>query len=332
MSEDKTTSQSSDRVLSGSIRRQAVEEVDAPLKRYYALDIYQLRPGGYPSRLDFIASSGAIIYRENYPRTTRIIGELLGGRFGLGIRLGETDGTFAGEEVVGQNLPSAMSGEQIDFTGESGYRQMIMAVDHAKLLQMAEAARIAPKILQGLSPGRQGMNLSAKPNSAACIAKTFGEMLDRAVTGQIDARQENFEDLIYEAILSLVEHADLSYGRPPAAAIVRRATELVEAAPGMVPRVHVLAARLHMSPRTLQKAFISVTGMGPNAYFRHRLLNRARHALLQAHPAEDKVTAIAAALGFTEIGRFSVRYRELFGESPSQTLQRRPRCIVAIPG
>ena len=137
MSEDKTTSQSSDRVLSGSIRRQAVEEVDAPLKRYYALDIYQLRPGSYPSRLDFIASSGAIIYRENYPRTTRIIGELLGGRFGLGIRLGETDGTFAGEEVVGQNLPSAMSGEQIDFTGESGYRQMIMAVDHAKLLQMA---------------------------------------------------------------------------------------------------------------------------------------------------------------------------------------------------
>ena len=54
--------------------------------------------------------------------------------------------------------------------------------------------------------------------------------------------------------------------------------------------------------------------------------------MLQAHPAEDKVTAIAAALGFTEIGRFSVRYRELFGESPSQTLQRRPRCIVAIPG
>jgi hypothetical protein len=27
-----------------------------------------------------------------------------------------------------------------------------------------------------------------------------------------------------------------------------------------------------------------------------------------------------------------VRYRELFGESPSQTLQRSPRCMVAIPG
>lgn len=332
MPKDNTASQPSERVLSGSIQRQAVEELGAPLKRYFSLDIHQLQPGSYPSRMDFIASNGAIIYRENYPRTTRIMGELLGGRFGLAIKLGETDGTFAGEKVAQQSLLSAMGGEQIDFTGEGGYRQIVMAVDHAKLLQIAEAARVAPRILQGLSPGRQGMSLSTNPKSAACIAKSFGVMLDRAVAGQIEARQENFEDLVYEAILSLVEHADLTYGRPPAAAIVRRATELVEASPGVVPRVHVLAARLHMSPRSLQKAFVSVTGMGPNAYFRHCALNRARNALLQAHPAEDKVTAIAAALGFTEIGRFSVRYRELFGESPSQTLQRRPRCIVPIPG
>jgi AraC-like DNA-binding protein len=332
MSEDNTTCQSSNRVLSGSIHRQAVEEVGAPLERYYSLDIHQLRPGSYQSRLDFVASSGAILYREDYPRATRIIGELIGGRFGLGIKLGEIDGTFAGEKVAQQVLPSAMGGEQIDFTGQDGYRQMIMAVDHAKLFEMAENARIAPRILEGLKPGRRCMTLSTNPRAAACVAKTFGKMLDQAVAGEIEARQENFEDLIYEAILSLFDHADLSYGRPPAAAIVRRATELVEASPGIVPRVHVLAARLRVSPRTLQKAFISVTGLGPNAYFRHCALNRARHALLQAHPAEDKVTAIAAALGFTEIGRFSVRYRELFGESPSHTLARRPRCIVPIPG
>ncbi len=332
MPEDKPTSQPSDRVFSGSIRRQAVEEVGAPLKRYYSLDIHQLRPGNYPSRLDFVASSGAIIYRENYPRATRIVGELLGGRFGLGIKLGETHGTFAGEKVAQQILPSAMGGEQIDFTGQDGYRQMIMAVDHAKLFEMAENARIAPRILEALKPGRRCMTLSTNPRAAACVAKTFGKMLDCAVAGEIEARQENFEDLIYEAILSLVEHSDRSYGRPPAAAIVRRATELAEASPGMVPRIHVLAARLHMSPRTLQKAFVSVTGLGPHAYFRHCALNRARRALLQAHPAEEQVTAIAAALGFTEIGRFSVRYRELFGESPSQTLRSRPRCIVSIPG
>jgi AraC family ethanolamine operon transcriptional activator len=44
------------------------------------------------------------------------------------------------------------------------------------------------------------------------------------------------------------------------------------------------------------------------------------------------VTSIASSLGFTELGRFAVRYRNLFGETPSQTLQRPTRMMVAIPG
>ncbi len=302
------------------------------MRNYYSLDIHQLRPGSYPSRLDFIASSGAFVYREDYPRATRIVGEVMGGRFGVGIKLGEVDATFAGDKVAHQSLPSAMSGEQIDFTGQNGYRQMVMVVDHAKLFALAETARVAPRVLQGLRPGRQGMNLSTKPNAAACLADTFGKMLDRAVGGQIEADQDNFEDLVYDALLSLIDHTDFCYGRPPAAVIVRRATELVEASFPSTPPINVLAARMHLSPRTLQRAFVSVTGLGPHLYFRHCALNRAREALLKTHPVENKVTAIAAGFGFTEFGRFSVRYRELFGESPSQTLARRPRCIVPIPG
>jgi AraC-like DNA-binding protein len=61
------------------------------------------------------------------------------------------------------------------------------------------------------------------------------------------------------------------------------------------------------------------------------MLNRARQALLASDSEEDKVTAIAAKLGFTELGRFAVRYRELFGESPSETLHRQKRAPVAIP-
>jgi transcriptional regulator GlxA family with amidase domain len=34
------------------------------------------------------------------------------------------------------------------------------------------------------------------------------------------------------------------------------------------------------------------------------------------------VTEIATGFGFVELGRFSVEYRKMFGESPSKTLQR----------
>ena len=35
------------------------------------------------------------------------------------------------------------------------------------------------------------------------------------------------------------------------------------------------------------------------------------------------VTDVTSALGFTHLGRFAIAYREVFGESPSQTLRRR---------
>jgi transcriptional regulator GlxA family with amidase domain len=50
-------------------------------------------------------------------------------------------------------------------------------------------------------------------------------------------------------------------------------------------------------------------------------LSRARGALLSADASLTTVTAIATGFGFLELGRFSVEYRQIFGESPSRTLQ-----------
>ncbi len=50
-------------------------------------------------------------------------------------------------------------------------------------------------------------------------------------------------------------------------------------------------------------------------------MERARQALLGPEPASS-VTGIALDWGFAHLGRFSVEYRERFGECPSQTLRR----------
>ena len=42
---------------------------------------------------------------------------------------------------------------------------------------------------------------------------------------------------------------------------------------------------------------------------------------MMARDRRVTVTEIATALGFVELGRFSVEYRRAFGESPSETLR-----------
>jgi AraC-like DNA-binding protein len=69
-----------------------------------------------------------------------------------------------------------------------------------------------------------------------------------------------------------------------------------------------------------------------------RRMHLARLALMQADPAVATVTQIATDVGFWELGRFSVQYKWLFGESPSATLKHQGqrtkalRSISPLPG
>jgi Helix-turn-helix domain len=64
--------------------------------------------------------------------------------------------------------------------------------------------------------------------------------------------------------------------------------------------------------------------MGPIRFLTLRRMHLVRRALLRALPSKTTVTSVLTDHGSWELGRFSVAYRTLFGESPSETLQRSP--------
>ncbi|WP_162530626.1 AraC family transcriptional regulator [Rhodovastum atsumiense] len=83
-----------------------------------------------------------------------------------------------------------------------------------------------------------------------------------------------------------------------------------------------LAAATGVAGRTLRACCHAFTGMGPTQYVLRRRMALVRHALARADPDRHNVTGMALAHGFSELGRFAVLYKTLFGESPSVTLKR----------
>ncbi len=89
-----------------------------------------------------------------------------------------------------------------------------------------------------------------------------------------------------------------------------------------VPNLIEICATLGVAERSLRTSCTQHLGMGPMSYLRLRRLQSVRRALCSASPGGSSVAELARCHGFTELGRFAARYRQLFGELPSATLQR----------
>jgi AraC-like DNA-binding protein/TolB-like protein/tetratricopeptide (TPR) repeat protein len=83
-----------------------------------------------------------------------------------------------------------------------------------------------------------------------------------------------------------------------------------------------LAAVAGTSERTLRRNFHRFVGVTPLAYLRQLRLTAIRGELSRG---EDAINRVAARHGFTHFGRFSITYRECFGETPSATCRRARR-------
>lgn len=86
--------------------------------------------------------------------------------------------------------------------------------------------------------------------------------------------------------------------------------------------VHDLAVAAGVSERTVRAAFNQYFGIGPIRYLRLKRLHQIHRALQEADPATSVVTRVLAEHGEWDFGRFAARYRQLFGELPSETLQK----------
>ena len=136
---------------------------------------------------------------------------------------------------------------------------------------------------------------------------------------------QSLEQQLIHAMVSCIaghERAASSRSGGSHARVMNRFEEFLSAHPLEPVYLAEICAAIGASERTLRTCCQEHLGMGPIHYLWVRRMNLAHRALLRADPAQVSVTDIATEHGFWELGRFSVEYRALFGESPSVSLRR----------
>jgi AraC-like DNA-binding protein len=132
------------------------------------------------------------------------------------------------------------------------------------------------------------------------------------------------EQSLIQAMLDCIDVRNL---RPDTTAlqhhrlIIRRFCQFVAMHPLKPLHIPETSHAIGVSGRSLRMACQKHLGVSPTQYLMLRRMHLARRALRQSDPGITTVTDVATNLGFWELGRFSVNYRQIFGESPSATLR-----------
>jgi len=103
--------------------------------------------------------------------------------------------------------------------------------------------------------------------------------------------------------------------------LVVKVERLIEDTPNSFFTIKEISDKVFTTPRNLQIAFKKHRSYSPMHFLKEKKFYMARKLLLSSHSG-DTIKVIALTSGITDVNRFSKRYKELFGELPSETLQK----------
>jgi AraC-like DNA-binding protein len=232
---------------------------------------------------------------------------------------------IGGREMANDNLVVYGRGSTNIVRTDASTRWASVSLDHAELMAAGKAITgrevVCPSDTYLVAPPPLVMTqLKAIHSLAIKLAKTAPE----ALLAQAAARALE-QQIKYAMVACLTGDRPSERRWLPGqhARIVNRFLEFLEVRPDEPVYLAEICAAIGASERTLRTCCQEVLGVGPVRYLWLRRMYLARQALLHADALAATVTEIATAHGFWELGRFSVEYRGLFGESPSESLRRK---------
>lgn len=180
-------------------------------------------------------------------------------------------------------------------------------------------------------PGETGTArlIASRPDALAALRSVTRDILLLASNSADLFEQPQVIDQLEESLLQATDHAletpcpangggrmDLSnYVQ-----LVRKLDQFLQGNAAKAIHSAELAREFGVSVRTMNNAVVAIRGLSMHRYVRLQRLWNVRQQLVRG-AAADSLKAIALANGFWHMGEFRTLYRDLFGETPQQTLE-----------
>lgn len=235
---------------------------------------------------------------------------------------------WRGQEIKDRQVVGFDSGTAMDSVSEEDFHIYPVSIrfDHMAALCADEELPELDSLI-----GRAG-SIECSPDQIDRLRKVLAGLICEVNENPGRVRQADFQEKVasqFPRVLldAFAETARSSKSSVPDARVRSRALKMA---------IEVIHDRAHepvsmdelyescsASGRTLRYAFEEAFGMSPKAYLQAHRLNQVRRDLSGLRPAEEiRISDVANAWGFWHMGQFAADYRRMFGELPSDTLQR----------
>ena len=295
-------------------------EIDELCATYRAapIDYVQLTPGRLGAEIHDIATPRMEVREAAFEAGVLLTIASPFPRFAVGISIRGPTRLF-GSNLTNSNLGCLDGRNGVLAHVQAGSKWCNISIDHEFIRQVAEVHNYA------IPSGDHSCGLPIAEHT------NIANMLSRA------ARMESYRELtplqledkltrgILRALNSQQKHQNMKVSRQWKQA--QRAIEYIHAHYTDSMTVTGLCQLAGVSERTMQHVFREMTGFSMQQYLMRYRLHRARALLSGGTVGQVKDAAIA--VGIPHTGRFSLYFRELFGESPHRLLASSPTPISA---
>ncbi|NEQ33301.1 MAG: helix-turn-helix domain-containing protein [Leptolyngbya sp. SIO4C5] len=294
--------------------------------RLWDIHYEQLQPGAVCGCLQQIQIGSIQIFRSQINRSVRSLGSSPQGTLAFGIPLQVPGRAIWHGYECDHNQILLNTNREVDFTTPDNYELFVITIHRQTLSEIAYQLN-RKDIVKELD----------QKSLVAGIPQQLDQL--RSYLQNVFQQVQDNPLCVYDAQVSLVttqtivrlllNSIQLSQDAPSSSlrplrrtSLARRVEEYMLDHMQQALTLGQICEAMEISERSLHYAFQDLFDMSPMAYLKARRLNQVRRYLKLADPRTEKVVDIARQWGFHHMGHFSVDYKAMFGESPSETLKR----------